>query len=62
MRRAWKIWCKTIGDKAFEDDDRKSDMAAIIRTFWIILHVLTCLAIITNALANHGLLGLMGLT
>lgn len=62
IRRGWKIWCKAIGDKAFGDDDRKSDMVTLIRTFWIILHILTCLAIITNAIANHGLAGLAGLS
>jgi hypothetical protein len=61
MSTIWKIWCRAIGDKAFEEDNRKSDVVAVIRTFWIILHILTCLAIITNAIANHGILGLLGL-
>jgi len=55
----WKYWCKAIGTKEF-DDDRKSDVVAIIRTVWVILHIATCLAIITNAVANHGW-GLIGL-
>lgn len=55
----WKLWCRTIGSKAF-DEDSKADTVAILRTVWIVLHVLTCLAIITNAIANHGL-GLIGL-
>ena len=55
----WKYWCKAIGTKEF-DDDRKSDIVAIIRTVWVILHIATCLAIITNAVANHGW-GLIGL-
>ena len=59
MKKAWKYWCKSIGSKEFEDD-RKSDIVAVIRTFWIILHITTCLAIITNAIANHGW-GLIGL-
>jgi len=59
MRKAWHYWCKSIGTKAF-NDDRKADVVAIIRTVWILLHIVTCLAIITNAIANHGwaLLGL----
>jgi hypothetical protein len=60
MKGAWKIWCKSIGSKAFENDDKKSDIAAVIRTLWVILHILTCLAIITNAIANHGIAGLLG--
>jgi hypothetical protein len=55
----WEYWCKAIGSKAY-DDDHKADHVAIIRTVWIILHILTCLAIILNAIANHGW-GLIGL-
>lgn len=44
----WKYWCKAIGTKAFEDDD-KADRVAIIRTAWVLLHVVTCFAIIANA-------------
>ena len=49
----WELWCKAIGHKAY-DDDRKADTVAIIRSVWIILHILTCLSIILNAIANHG--------
>tara|TARA_E500000075_G_C6773807_1_gene213607 strand:+ start:220 stop:390 length:171 start_codon:yes stop_codon:yes gene_type:complete len=54
----WELWCKTIGTKAY-DDDRKADMVAVLRTVWILLHIVTCLAIIFNAVANHGW-GLIG--
>jgi len=60
MRKAWEYWCKAIGRKEYSDS-RKADVVALMRTFWIILHFLTCLAIIANAIANHGLAGLMGL-
>ena len=56
----WELWCKSIGQKAY-DDDRKADKVAILRSAWVILHIITCLAIITNAIANHGL-GLLGIT
>jgi len=49
----WEYWCKSIGAKAYEDD-RRADRVAIIRTIWILLHISTCLAIILNAIANHG--------
>ena len=55
----WEYWCKAIGEKAYEDKDR-ADRVAIIRTLWIVLHIVTCLAIILNAIANHGW-GLIGL-
>ena len=57
--RIWEYWCKAIGTKAYEDSN-KSDMVAVIRTLWILLHIVTCLAIILNAIANHGW-GLIGL-
>lgn len=41
----WKYWCKAIGTKAY-DDDRKADKVAIIRSVWIVLHIVTCLFII----------------
>ena len=56
----WEYWCKAIGAKAYEEDDVRSDHVAIIRTLWIVLHILTCLSIILNAIANHGW-GLFGL-
>lgn len=55
----WEMWCKAIGAKAYEDK-HKADRVAIIRTMWVVLHILTCLAIILNAIANHGW-GLIGL-
>lgn len=51
--KLWDIWCKAIGTKAYEDNN-KADRVAIIRTGWVLLHILTCLAIILNAIANHG--------
>lgn len=50
----WDLWCKAIGQKAYQDD-KKADRVAIIRTVWIVLHIVTCLAIILNAIQNHGL-------
>ena len=43
--RMWNYWCKALGSKAY-DEDRKADRVAIIRTVWVILHVVTCLFII----------------
>ena len=60
LHKAWEIWAKAIGTKAYSDS-RKADVVALIRTAWVILHILTCTAIITNAIANHGIKGLLGL-
>ena len=53
MKKAWRYWAKAIGPKEFEDD-KQSDVVAVIRTVWIFLHLVTCLAIILNAWSNHG--------
>jgi hypothetical protein len=53
IKTLWHYWCKAIGTKAY-DDDKKADKVATIRTGWVMLHVVTCLAIILNAIANHG--------
>jgi len=41
----WEYWCKAIGAKEF-DDKSKADRVAIIRTLWVLLHVITCTMII----------------
>ena len=59
MKKVWRYWAKAIGPKEFEDD-KQSDIVAIIRTLWIIIHLVTCYAITSNAINNHGL-ALIGL-
>lgn len=41
----WKCWCKALGITAY-NDDKKTDNAAIIRTIWILINLVTCLFII----------------
>ena len=53
MRRYWKVWCKTMGGR-ISDDDFESDIAAIIRTFFWILNVITCGFIIANCIRHWG--------
>ena len=45
----WKIWCRTLGDK-ISDVKHEADTAAVLRTLWVTLQVLTCLAIIANVI------------
>jgi len=49
----WEYWCKAIGSKAY-DDNNKADKVAMLRTVWVILHILTCLAIILHNTRNMG--------
>lgn len=53
IRGIWRIWAKSLGEKVGETD-RQANSVAVIRTFWWLLHVATCIFIILNAIANHG--------
>lgn len=47
MKRWWRIWCLTMGAK-ISNNNIESDIAAVIRTFFWILNVITCFHIIAN--------------
>jgi hypothetical protein len=47
----WTLWCKTLGNK-ISHDNKIADTAAILRTIWIILQVITCIAIIIGVVFN----------
>lgn len=51
MQKLWEYWCKAIGSKAYEDS-KKADSVAVIRTIWILLHIVTCFTIIANAVRH----------
>jgi len=53
MAEFWKIWCKALGQKAFEDDKR-ADKVAIVRTVWILFNMITCCFIIASGMVNLG--------
>ncbi len=59
INKWWRIWAKSLGEKVGETD-RQANTVAGIRSVWWVTHMLTCLAIILNAIANHGW-GLIGL-
>lgn len=46
MKSIWRVWAKTIGSRI--GDDRESDIAAILRTVWVITHLLACGFIIAH--------------
>jgi len=50
----WTYWCKAIGAKAYSDN-RKADRVALIRTVWVLLHIITCLFIIVGNGRSLGL-------
>ena len=53
IKEWWRIWAKSLGEKVGEND-RQADAVALIRTFWWVMHIATCIFIILNAIANHG--------
>ena len=50
----WRIWAKSLGEKIGETD-RQANAVAGIRTFWWIIHIVTCFFIIANNGHNLGL-------
>ena len=58
QRRFLKVWARTVGMPIGVDDEDKPEFLPItqkdvrralaFRTFWIVLHVLTCVMIITG--------------
>ena len=44
--KMWRIWAKTIGSKI--GDNRESDIAAILRTIWVLVHLTACFFIIAH--------------
>jgi len=51
FKRLWYIWCQTMGDK-ISDNSRDADIAALIRTFWWIVNIVTCFFIIANVIRH----------
>jgi len=51
LKKIWRIWALTMGNKA-SNNNREADIAAIIRTFWWFVHIITCFFIIANAGRN----------
>lgn len=47
----WKVWCRTLGNKVSEDR-KEADAAAVLRSLWVCLQVLTCLFIIAGVIRH----------
>ena len=53
VSKLWKVWAKSLGEKV-GDTDTQADAVAAIRTLWWLTHMITCVMICLNAVANHG--------
>jgi len=47
----WRVWAKALGEKA-SDNDKESDVVAIIRTFVFLTYLITNVAIVSNAIRH----------
>ena len=45
MKKWWRIWARSLGEKVGETDTQ-ADIVAGIRTFWWVIHIFTCFMII----------------
>ena len=54
MSKWWRIWAKSLGEKVGESD-RQANAVAAVRTFWWVIHIVTCFFIIANNGHNLGL-------
>jgi len=51
VKKVWRIWAKTMGCK-ISDSSTESDAAAVVRTFWWLVHITTCGFIIANTIRH----------
>lgn len=51
MERIWRLWAKALGEKA-TNDDRESDIIAIIRTFVFVSYLVTNCFIISGVVRH----------
>jgi len=53
VRKFWRIWAKSLGEKVGETD-KQADAVAMVRTFWWVVHIITCFVIIIHNGRNLG--------
>jgi hypothetical protein len=47
LSKLWRLWAKSLGEKVGETDSQ-ADAIAMVRTFWWIIHIVTCFFIIVG--------------
>tara|TARA_R110001606_G_scaffold59669_1_gene141504 strand:- start:145 stop:357 length:213 start_codon:yes stop_codon:yes gene_type:complete len=52
-KKWWRIWAKSLGEKVGETDNQ-ANTVAIIRTFWWLVHIVTCFMIIIHNATKLG--------
>jgi len=51
MKRLWRLWAKSLGEKQ-GSTDREADMIAMIRSIIVLVNFLTCFFIISGVIHN----------
>lgn len=51
MRKYWRLWAKSLGEKE-GTTDREADMIAIIRSVIVLVNFITCFFIISGVVHN----------
>jgi hypothetical protein len=52
MKKFWSLWAKALGDKGVKDDDRDSDIIAIIRTVIVLCYIGTNIFIVAGVIRH----------
>jgi hypothetical protein len=51
MNKIWKLWCKSLGEKA-SNNSVEADIVALFRTVIVLINVITCFIIISGVLRH----------
>jgi len=51
MRKYWRLWAKSLGEKE-GTTDREADMVAVIRSVIVLVNFITCFFIISGVVHN----------
>ncbi len=53
MKKLWKLWAMSLGEKASEDSS-EADAVAIIRTIVVLVNFFTCFFIVSGVIRHWG--------
>ena len=48
MRKIWKLWCISLGEKA-SNNSKEADLVALFRTIVVLVNFFTCFFIIAGS-------------
>ena len=51
MRKIWKLWCISLGEKA-SDNSKEADLGALFRTIVVLVNFFTCFFIVAGVIRH----------